>query len=930
MSTRKNVAKPSTTTKKMPSTTSTTPSKVRESSKDRKKKMELQSSEKSKLKTSVRPKISEKAVKPSESKSKPDAKSTMPKKRKPEVPETPSSSRVSTSQFFPSKNMYSNALKSKESAKKVTEPIVKKVTEPTVKKVSKTVESSKSSKTIEKSSKDKPSGRLVKPTHSNIVKSRVSDNKSSEYPSLEENKSIYTSPDSSTMSERPKTATLRKGSIVNTNIVGPDVPRVQIDAVKEKMRKIKSPSPKSETSEEDKYEDDFESYESDFEAYSSSSSTNLDNISVEDTSSSSSTTSLEEFKTRKTGSGQKRAQSTSSDEERKHDSGHFEMNDFKHRQILDNIKESIEKENTNLVLANNPASLSDEGFEEQKSLQFINFLHAKKKYERRKSVETRRKRGKEILSMIRLDSCNFTLFELAPVPYETFIKNYGRGNTIQVSCQTGDDDVDEEVQTEDIGYWTKWTQEPSAFTNFNQSIPNFWETYKSEFLGVGSDDMVSHKTDKTIINENSLNKFILSAGELMLRIQEESVTNVNSSLQKDKNSSPFSDGYYKFNTSEDIFVGSEVSFVYFSCDISNRLVTVHTKKRTSMVAIRNVFNCNEAEVILKPYGIVSCCFFGVRHSELVFMGIEDGTISVWDVRRRIFNKSSVEITVPLFCTDINSGHLTKIVALHHLDVSSEENTYKNQANELCSLDEDGEIILWTVIKKQLEENKAENNLEVVLVKNTNISLKILHPDLPDLQCTDFITSHQNTNYLFISTNYGFIIHHLVKGGRSSVRKFLPGSKSVAKCLGSCPFSSEYFLAGYENGNVNIYSRSSEKPLMTLSDKDNSIQYCPIDLIQWSKNKPVVFYTKDAKNRINIWDLNESDMFPIFSIPFEEEISCMKLSHVCEDVENGKSYLAIGTKAGSLYFHQLNEEHGQQNSQVYEKSVKTFLNYVNRL
>ncbi|CAG9836971.1 unnamed protein product [Diabrotica balteata] len=860
----------------------------------------------------------------SESKSKPDVKSTMPKKRKPEVPETPSSSRVATSQFFPSKNMYSNALKSKEPAKKVTEP--------TVKKVSKTIESSKPTKTVEKRSQDKPSGRLVKPAHSNIVNSTVSDNRSSEYPSLEENKSVYTSPDSSTISERPKTATLRKGSIVNTNIVGPDVPQVRIDTIKEKMTKLKSLSPKSETSEEDKYEDDFESYESDFEVYSSSSSTNLDNISVEDTSSSSSTTSLEEFKTKETGSGQRRVQSTGSDEERKHDSGHFEMADFKHRQILDNIKESIEKENTNLVLANNnnPASLSDEGFEEQKSLQFINFLDAKKKYERRKSIETKRKRGKEILSMIRLDSCNFTLFELAPVPYETFIKNYGRGNTIQVFCQTGDDDVDEEVQTDDIGYRTKWTQEPSAFTNFDQSIPNFWEVYKSEFLGVGSDDIVSRNTDKTTINENSLNRFILSAGELMLRIQEESVTNVNSSLQKDKNSSPFSDGYYKFNTSEDIFAGSEVSSVYFSCDISNRLVTVHTKKRTSVVALWNVFNCNEAEVILRPYGIVSCCSLGVRHSELIFMGIDDGTILVWDIRRKIFSKSNVEISVPLFCTDINSGHLTKIVALHHLDMSSEENTYKNQANELCSLDEDGEIILWTVIKKQLEENKSENNLEVVLVKNTNISLKILHPNLPDLQCTDFITSHQNTNYLFISTNYGFIIHHLVKGGRSNVRKFLPGSQSIAKCLGSCPFSSEYFLAGYENGNINIYSRSSEKPLMTLSDKDNSIQYCPIDLIQWSKNKPVVFYTKDAKNRINIWDLNESDMFPVFSIPFQEEISCMKLSPVCEDIENGKSYLAIGTKTGSLYLHQLNEEHGQQNSQVYEKSVKTFLNYVNRL
>jgi hypothetical protein len=34
--------------------------------------------------------------------------------------------------------------------------------------------------------------------------------------------------------------------------------------------------------------------------------------------------------------------------------------------------------------------------------------------------------------MIQLDTVSFTLFELAPVPYEVYMKSYGCSNTVQV------------------------------------------------------------------------------------------------------------------------------------------------------------------------------------------------------------------------------------------------------------------------------------------------------------------------------------------------------------------------------------------------------------------------------------------------------------------------------------------------------------------
>ncbi|KAJ8938556.1 hypothetical protein NQ314_011445 [Rhamnusium bicolor] len=742
--------------------------------------------------------------------------SAVTKTSKRNVPVTPPSSRVSKTQYFPSKSMYSNALK---------------IDEATINNVASTSRDIKANeikpKTVSNKTGEKDSGK----TSTKKALNQKDRSKTSNSNKVSEDRSTYrakvrtkikskdVSPDSSSLSERPRTATLRKGSIVNDNIVGPDVPKRMVPKVIKEIVKVKTPSPKFD---DYNYEDDFESYESDFEAYSSSSSANLDNISGEETSSVSSSSNNGDNlpSPREFTSAQKK--------------------NYKHKQILDNIKESVEKENANLkmqeVQRNNPASLSDEGFEEQKSLQFINFLDAKKKYAHRKSMEIKRKRGEEILNMIRLDTCSFTLFDLPPVPYEIFIKNYGRSNTIQTAVQTNEDYISEEIQTEDITNNSRWTQFPVCFSKIETTNPNYWEIYKSDYLGAGGDNLVKEKTAEKSIHDNYLNSFLLSAGTLILKIQTESILKNYEKLQKNSRDIPFSDGYILFNTTKSILKDCSVKCLSFCCDNNNKVMTVHVRKKREF----------------------------------------DGYGSV-----------------------------------------------------ICSLDEEGDIILWSVI---IKNNSTKTNpisytnwSDVVLVKNTRISLKMIHPELEDLQCTDFVVNTVNSNYVFVSTNYGFIIHHLIKGGRSNVKKFVPESNSVANCLETCPFSSNYFLVGFSDGNINLYSRLVEKPLMVLSDKEGNLENTGIQIIQWSRNKPFIMYTKDSSNTIHIWDLNESDIYPTYSIPFKKEITCMKLSHPAIENNTRKSYMVmiIGTEDGNLYLHLLSDEHGQQPSETYKDHVNTF-------
>lgn len=232
-------------------------------------------------------------------------------------------------------------------------------------------------------------------------------------------------------------------------------------------------------------------------------------------------------------------------------------------------------------------------------------------------------------------------------------------------------------------------------------------------------------------------------------------------------------------------------------------------------------------------------------------------------------------------------------------INSEKTSSSAHIFQVCSLDQEGNIVIWSIIAKQNQDVTQNGGIaywgRMVLMKNFEISLRHTLPDLDELLCNDMFIASGYPTCAFVGTNYGSVLQCELNKEKTQLKIHTPGERhqistlndnstifsadipSPVKCLVPCPFSSIHFLAGLENGTIVLYSRKSVKPLMVITNKESKVMDDSIEEIQWSFEKPCIFYTKNSSQVIDAWDLSKSSVFPMESMRFEEEITCMKLA-----------------------------------------------------
>ncbi|XP_026301303.1 WD repeat-containing protein 60 isoform X2 [Apis mellifera] len=521
------------------------------------------------------------------------------------------------------------------------------------------------------------------------------------------------------------------------------------------------------------YEDDFEDYESDFQECTDSESSEVSEETNNYTNLSLDPIELHTTKQRKIVNS-----TESKEEEHMHDSGHYELtearkraarieliaNDPKLSSLLE-IKQPVNKSYSEDKSENKSLPLStDEGFEDSRSgdftkspsisqISFIDFRKVKEKEKTKKSKRTL-SRGEELLEMIKLDVMEWSLLECLPIPYEEFIRNYGKLNTQQISTQTGEDNIDIEIQTEKIMFKNKWTQFPITCRNNIQTKEDL-DLFRMDQIGTGSDNDV--ETVNSLLLQSfdilRLNDFINRAGKVILSLLEERRSGGN--VFKNEKEIPFSDGIVKLCINSVTFLaGRTVTIIHYSEVLNKILLTIHspveeeieTSNKQDYITdccIGCIWNISEPSMPIKLFysicPITACCFHSANYN-IIFGGLQDGSISLWDLKEdemwhhKITDKANNldwTIRIPTYTTatniDINTAQIVAVRVLSKIEEKSlVRRNNKFIPIQICSLNENGTLIIWSVLHnmgKNIEDLGLSFWGTIKLVKSQELFLQ---------------------------------------------------------------------------------------------------------------------------------------------------------------------------------------------------------------
>ncbi|XP_052127244.1 cytoplasmic dynein 2 intermediate chain 1 isoform X3 [Frankliniella occidentalis] len=717
--------------------------------------------------------------------------------------------------------------------------------------------------------------------------------------------------------------------------------------------------PESTDDKENDYEDDFEDYESDFEeapSLEADSEDTEEDISKTATDkddddddkenydygdSSSSLSDMQINKDLPTSLNGKVGM-----EEKKMDSGHYDMpeegkNIGKVMSTLVEVPNHVSKTKL-LGDFSLPIETSQQtyGYE----VRAINFAKAKQRQQERKASSKLKQRGEILLNMIRLDFVSLPLYDMAPVPYEVYMSSYGRSNTQQVSSQTNEDGMTEEVQTEEIAVKNKWTQHPPALICPDQSL-NHPLICAVSSEPCDSSDMVLWKQGLKV-NMVELEKFLLNTGQLMLNILEETSSGTQGILKSNKVDLGFSQGFITLGTDSVPFLENRrVTKICFIPHQPNSVLTVHQSSsdklsykddlpvqlvKRCILCVWSLLQPSQPIKILVSSSDVTDCTFHPHRSNLIFAGLADGLINVWDLKEQYsfqkeiaFHNSEWTLKSPSYTTaDISAAkHSSAVVGIKVLDdVYSTSRGADHSPTQICSLDEGGLCIIWTLLSSSAGMQNAEDvGIApwgcVRLLQNESFSLAqrvVAVTDEavgPNLQFADLALDSADPTHLLAAANTGHAVHGLSSGGRAHPTVYPPhwDCLSPATCICPCPFGLPYFLVGCGDGTVRLHSRLTARPLLSVAGSGGVVGAGPaISVLQWSNSRPCIFFALDCESRLHVWDLASSDMYPMLTIPFKGKfITTMQLSPP-RHTSKACPYLALGTSCGKLKVHLVKE------------------------
>ncbi|XP_052255415.1 cytoplasmic dynein 2 intermediate chain 1-like isoform X4 [Dreissena polymorpha] len=527
----------------------------------------------------------------------------------------------------------------------------------------------------------------------------------------------------------------------------------------------------------------------------------------------------------------------------------------------------------------------------------INFVSAKQRAINRGTASKTMQRSHDLLKMIELDYTYCEILDLPPVnEYDLYIRSFGSTNTRQAYIQTNEDAVERDVQTEEVDSRSKWTQQPA-------------EDFNGCGRGDGEKDVEEEEESQYRHKDQDLgrlNKFLERAGQVIAILLEEEKDQESGSSAAGRGRQTHitvSEGYTQIDLLP-ILQGRYVVHSHFSHVQPNLLVMAYSHAQEVVVdnpvtrrGVLCVWNTNEPtypQKILVCSSDPRCCCFSPIKPFLVFAGLHDGSVAVWDLREPSSIHSSLDInggsyslryptydTALVLSEENHHSPVTCIQPIYSFTRSSQTSDSPNQTQaseessagmsfQLVSTEESSVLHFWVVAETGAGElSGAENDLgllpgaSVKLIKSSSINLHSPSRDgrpQMSLRSLDMQVMPSDPNHFYVSTDSGFVLHGMRFGKRVFPRAHSPVIEAVVDIVSIdfSPFGQPCFLTGSSDGTFAMYRTQSATPLISWPSitKGRAVQ-----CVRWSRSRPCVFYVLDVASTLYVFDLLEGDIAP---------------------------------------------------------------------
>lgn len=400
------------------------------------------------------------------------------------------------------------------------------------------------------------------------------------------------------------------------------------------------------------------------------------------------------------------------------------------------------------------------------------------------------KRGREIMKKVVFDTMNYDIFEMIPLPYDTFMAIYGDRGMSQASTQIDTLQVADEVQTDDIEVSEKWIQCPARFTKTGLECVKS-KIYNEEKLGVGEgiiEKILSKENDyldefSTLVDEiNNFSKHNDDPFQPTTSFDSHGYRNfldttelfISRALEKNdlmKNLQPsqisLCDGFYNLEYEKfKILSNTRVKNIYCNQKTHGFFITIHekiTENCVNILCLWDLLNSNRPLKCFVSWSEICCVEVMENQKDLIVGGCKDGTISIWDAAEFIEwidDESSAikQCEIVSANENLNADEIVAMKNLSYPNFRALENQPKT--SQFCSIHQSGIVIMWSVAKivddeKLILSGKFKNfNMDFLHLKSRVRLLKNIVIDL-NSQPKEMSAKMKRKKSAFEKTRYYF-------------------------------------------------------------------------------------------------------------------------------------------------------------------------------